>query len=303
MCTAIRFNGRFFGRTLDFESSFGEQIVATPRESVTIGDGKNRYSILGVGAVSNGLPLYFDGVNEWGLSMAALSFPGYAVYGLGGGRSVSSSSLILMTLGLCRSLKEAGDMLQNIVISKEGEADFGVTPLHWIISDPRSAMVVESVSGGLKLYDSPLGVLTNSPDYSYHMTRLSDCSCLSPKNPVDYIGKGLYSRGMGAIGLPGDFSSSSRFLRAAYIKENMILSEHDEDMGQAFMAISAMGIPRGAVISDEGLPVYTRYTALIDMMEPAYHLSSPSCRTVRHIRLDDRLMTAPEIAAFPIYGN
>ena len=79
MCTAIRFNEKYFARTLDFERSFGEEMLITPRGKMRIGEADNRYAMMGIGVLRSGLPLYFDGVNEWGLSAAALNFPGCAV--------------------------------------------------------------------------------------------------------------------------------------------------------------------------------------------------------------------------------
>ena len=300
MCTAIRFNKDFFGRTLDFERSFDEELIITPRESVRLLDSVNRYAIMGIGAVWEGHPLYFDGVNEWGLASAALNFPGYASYGSKGeGRAVESGRLISFILGFCRSVSEARDMLGSVEII----ADEGAVPLHWIVCDGREAMVVESVADGLKLYDNPVGVLTNSPPFPYHLTRLADISHLTPTSPTSAgVGTRIYSRGMGAIGLPGDFSSSSRFLRASFIRERSPLSEdRSEAVNMAFDILSSLSVPRGCVITDDGEIAYTRYTAVIDMAEPGYYLTTASCRTVGRISLTEEMMTSDHIITRPMY--
>lgn len=313
MCTAIRFNDRLFGRTFDFERSFDEELIVTPRGRMRIGEAENRYAIMGIGVIVGEMPLYFDGVNEWGLSAAALNFPHYAVYG--GGENaragVSSAHLISLILGFCRSCEEARDMLSNIIVNGRGaDEETPPTPLHWMLSDPRGSLVVEPLADGLSVRENPVGVLTNSPDFDYHLARLADLTHLDVKNPLTKDASPLYSRGMGAIGLPGDFSSSSRFLRAAFLKEHSdCTSGGGQDkadgtpggVGQAFNIFSSVTIPHGAVLSDEGEAVFTRYTALVDMDSPTYYLTTAACRTIRKATLTDSLCEGEHIVKFPIY--
>lgn len=308
MCTAIRFNERYFGRTLDFEKGFGESLVVTPREKMQILESRNRYAMMGVGTIFGGTPLYFDGVNEWGLAAAALNFPGYAVYRptASDGTGIPSGQLISHLLGLCRSVSEAKEMLGKISVT-DGSSDEKnpPSPLHWIIADGRESAVVESVAEGLRVVDNPVGVLSNSPPIDYHFTHLADFSCLGARNPENPLGQTKpYSRGMGAIGLPGDFSSSSRFVRAAFLKENCfgkLSCEGVDEIRRAFSVMSSLSIPIGAVLSDEGLPVFTMYTAIIDMEKPSYYLTTASCRTVLRLALTDSLCDGKEIQSYPIY--
>ena len=289
MCTAIRFNEYFFGRTLDFERSFGEQMLVLPRETVGLMDCKSRYAMMGIGVLCDGGAMLFDGVNEWGLASAALNFSGYACYGSVGGRAdIGAGGLISLVLGLCRSVGEAREMLGGINITRDGQ---GSAPLHWMVSDGREAMVVEAVAEGIRLYDNPVGVLTNAPDFVYHMTRLGDIAHLSPASRL-----ADYSRGMGAIGLPGDFSSASRFLRAAFICRHGTMPD-DTDLGVniAFDILSSLSVPRGCVITHGGEAAYTRYTSVINMSTPTYYLTTATCRTVHRLRLTDRLINGSEI--------
>lgn len=312
MCTAIRFNERLFGRTFDFERSFGEELIVTPRGRMKIGEAENRYAIMGIGVIVGEKPLYFDGVNEWGLCAAALNFPHYAVYGAGEGKAaISSAHLISLILGFCRSVTEAREMLSNIIVNGRGaDEKTPPTPLHWMLSDPRESAVVEPLSDGLSVRENPVGVLTNSPNFDYHLARLADLTHLDAKNPLTKNASPLYSRGMGAVGLPGDFSSSSRFLRAAFLKENCDCTSGDGQdkadgtpggVGQAFNIFSSVAIPHGAVLSDEGEAVFTRYTALMDMDSPTYYLTTAACRTIRKATLTDSLCEGEHIVKFPIY--
>ena len=303
MCTAIRFNERYFGRTLDFERSFGESLVVTPREKMRLLDSHNRYAMMGVGVLEGGVPMYFDGVNEWGLAAAALNFPKYAQYRSedGVGRGIFAGHLISHVLGLCRSVSEARQMLQKTLITGRVEnKELPATPLHWIIADGRESAVIESVESGLKIYDNPVGVLTNSPELPYHLTRLDDFSYLRAENPEG----GLYSRGLGAVGMPGDYSSTSRFIRAAFLKKQSFgetCSAAVGDMHRAFSLLDAVSVPLGAVITDEGLPAFTIYSAVIDLAEPSYYLTTASCRTIHAISLTDSLLDGREIQSYPIY--
>lgn len=301
MCTAIRFNDRFFGRTFDYEHSYGEQLVVSGRGSLSLVESKNRYAIMGVGIIHGGEALYFDGINEWGLCSAALNFPRFAVY-TEGGSCISAARLNSLVLGLCRSVSEARDMLSRLSVSG-AEGDLPTTPLHWLIADGREAMAVEPLAAGLTLTDDPSGVLTNSPPLSYHLTRLDDFLALSPKNPPAADGVVLYSRGMGAVGLPGGFSSSARFVRAAFLRENCSVAVDGTvgGVGQALDVLSSLALPRGAVLSDSGEPVYTRYTAVMDMASPSYYLTTATCRTVRRLTLTDRLRDSGKITAFRLY--
>ena len=314
MCTSIRFNERLFGRTFDYERSYGEELIVAPRGRMKIGEAENRYAVMGIGVIVGETPLYFDGVNEWGLCAAALNFPQYAVYGVGKNAraGVSSAHLISLILGFCRSCEEARDMLSHISISVAGaDEKTPPTPLHWMLSDPRSSLVVEPLASGLSVRDNPVGVLTNSPRFDYHLARLADLTALSPRNPLAKNAAPLYSRGMGAIGLPGDFSSSSRFLRAAFLKECCDCTsggggQNKADctsggVGQAFDILSSVAIPRGAVLSDGGEAVFTRYSALMDMDSPTYYLTTAACRTVRKATLTDSLCEGEHIVKFPIY--
>ena len=307
MCTAIRFNEKYFARTLDFERSFGEEMLITPRGKMRIGEADNRYAMMGIGVLRSGLPLYFDGVNEWGLSAAALNFPGCAVYGSASdGAGVSSSHLISLVLGFCRSVAEAKDMLGKISITDRGaDEKTPPTPLHWILADSRECAVVESVKEGLRIYDNPVGVLTNSPELPYHLTRLADISNLQAKNPsVGFSNRPIYSRGMGAVGLPGDFSSASRFLRATFIKENTVFTD-DKTMavGRLLSSMSAVSVPCGCVITDEGEISHTVYTVLCDLEESTYYLTTASCRAIRKFTLADRLCEERTIVRVPIYDE
>lgn len=305
MCTAIHLcNEGLFGRTLDFESSFGEGVVFTPREFMRMGEARNRYSMLGVGVVKDNATLYFDGMNEWGLTGAALHFPEYAVYHGEKDKKadVPSGLLVSFLLGFCKNIGEIKGAFQNISITGDRVLGLPPSPLHWIFADKTGAITIESTDRGLRVIDNPYGVLTNSPDFDYHSTRLADYMALRADYPENRLTKSPlthYSRGMGAIGLPGDFSSSSRFVRALFLKENTIADGGENpEISKMMHILSSVSIPRGCVITNDGAAVSTLYTCAMDSENLTYYFSSYSNRQLRAVKLYPE---QTDMKVFPIY--
>ena len=235
MCTAATYKTKdfYFGRTLDYEFSYGEQVVVTPRNyEVTWRDkklaGKKcKYAMIGMAHVAQNYPLYYEAVNEKGLGMAGLNFVGNAVYHepKSAGDNVASFEFIPWILGRCASVKEARDAVSSLCITNiPFSAGLPSSSLHWMIADADECIVVESMKDGIKVYDNPFGVLTNNPPFEQQCFQLNNYQGLSPKQPENAFAPGIplqaYSRGMGALGLPGDLSSSSRFVRAAFTRQH-----------------------------------------------------------------------------------
>ena len=187
MCTAALYksNHTYFGRNLDLERSYNEQVVITPRNyALSKGCPKpleTHYAMIGMAAGVKEYPLYYEATNEKGLSMAGLNFPGNAVYFpvTEGKENVAPFTLTSWVLGQCATLEEARKRLKNcnlaeIPFSKE----LPLSPLHWIISDATGSLVVESVREGLKIYDNPFDVLTNNPPFDYHRLHINDYMAL-----------------------------------------------------------------------------------------------------------------------------
>ena len=235
MCTAITYktDDFYFGRTLDYEFSYGERVTIAPRNFfLNFKNGetiKSHYAILGMAHVSENYPLFYDGINEKGLAMAGLNFPQNAHYNeeLDEKNNIASFELILYILSKCDGVKTAKKELEKInIINTPFSEKLLPSPLHFIIADKKEAITVEPRKDGLKIYENPVGVLTNNPPFDMQIFNLNNYMHLSKKDPENHFSKNLdlktYSRGMGALGLPGDLSSQSRFIRAAFIKENSI---------------------------------------------------------------------------------
>ena len=183
MCTAVTMNmgDTYFGRTLDYEISHGEQVTFMPRNfPLSFRHGKiltNHYAIEGMACVAEGYPLYFDAFNEKGLAMAGLNFVGYAKYHapVEGKNNVASFELIPWILAQCATVQEAKELLDRINLTADAFSEtLPPAQLHWMIGDSQETIVVESTSAGLKVYSNPVGVVTNNPEFEDQLFLLNN---------------------------------------------------------------------------------------------------------------------------------
>lgn len=278
MCTASNYitDNHYFGRNFDYEISYNEKVTITPRNYEfkfrKIDDIKTHYAIIGIAAGIDGYPLYYDACNEKGLAIAGLNFAGNAVYQddvKDGMINITPFELIPYLLGCAESVAEARKLLEKINLVNIDFADeLPLSPLHWMLSDNTGeAIVVEPLADGLEVYDNPVGVLTNNPPFDKQLFSLNNYRSLSVKNPEDTFSKSFnldeYSRGMGAIGLPGDLSSSSRFAKVAFTRANSY-SHVDEasSVSQFFHILQSVEQQNGCTfISDPDLYEYTIYSS------------------------------------------
>lgn len=288
MCTAATYHTKdhYFGRTLDYEVSYGEEVVVTPRNYPFhfrhMGSLNSHYAIIGMATVAGGCPLYYDAVNEKGLGIAGLNFPGNADYKpLAEGKdNVATFELIPWLLGQCATVGEARGLLErmNLADTPFGP-QFPVSPLHWILTDLEGAITVESVREGIRIYDNPVGILTNNPPFDYQMTNLTNYMSLSTEPPENHFSDRLeltpYSRGMGMLGMPGDLSSASRFVRAAFTKLHALSGETEsESVSQFFHILGSVEQPRGCVHMGEGKYEITIYTSCCNMERGIYYYTT-----------------------------
>lgn len=283
MCTALSYKTRdhYFGRTLDLEHDFRESVVITPRKYPLafrrMPPAGTHYAMIGMASIVDGYPLYYEATNERGLSMAGLNFPGNAYYPpeKHGKGTVSPFELIPFILGSCETVPQAKALLERIRIAAIPFSDaLPLSPLHWMIADSEQSIVVESMQDGLHIHDNPIGVMTNNPPFDYHMTNLTNYTALSPDQPKSHLGTvdlTLPSRGMGALGLPGDLSSPSRFIRAAYTKAYSACGEGEaESVGQFFHILGSVRHVRGSVMVN-GEPEITIYACCCNTNRGVYY--------------------------------
>lgn len=288
MCTAATYltNDFYFGRTLDYEFSYGEQVVIAPRNFPFIlrhaAPLNHHYAMIGMAHVMNGYPLYYDAINEKGLGIAGLNFVDNACYFAPreGKTNIAQYELIPWLLGACATVREARAALADLNITNlPFHEKLPLAQLHWIIADREEAITLESTADGLHIYDNPAGVLTNNPPFPQQMFNLNQYMHLSVDQPRNTFGKGLalhcFSRGMGALGLPGDVSSISRFVRVAFTKMNS-LSARDENasVSQFFHILGSVDQVRGLCRLENGEHEITIYTSCANADKGIYYYTT-----------------------------
>ena len=288
MCTAVSYKAKnhYFGRNLDLEYTYQEAVTVTPRNYPftfrKMGKIQQHFAIIGMAYINEGYPLYYDGSNEMGLSMAGLNFPGNAVYTPYRYHkdNIAPFELIPWILGQCATVSDAKKLLERINLLDENFSDeLPLSPLHWIIADKDRSIVLESGIDGIKIHNNPVGVLTNNPPFDYHLCNLNNYMQLTRGMPKNTFGNNLplskYSLGMGAMGLPGDFSSMSRFVRAAFVKLNSHSEDDEADsVSQFFHILKAVQMPKGCVELENGLYEFTRYSSCCNTDKGIYYYTT-----------------------------
>lgn len=284
MCTSISFltKDHYFGRTLDLEYSYDEKVVITPRkfpfEFRYQKPINNHFAMIGMATVVDGYPLYYEATNEKGLSMAGLNFPDKTVYKDFDHQknNICPFELIPWVLSKCESVEESKELLYSTnIISADFNDDFKSTPLHFMISDRDSSITVECVDDGLKIYYNPVSVLTNNPEFPMQVFNLNNYMSLTREEPETRFAEGFdfnkYSNGMGALGLPGDNSSMSRFVRAAFTRLNSVCGESEsESISQFFHILGSVSQSRGTVRAGDEF-MTTIYTSCCNTDKGIYY--------------------------------
>ena len=182
----------------------------------------------------------------------------------------------------------------------------GVTPpLHWILADKSGeCIVLEPTADGIKVYDNPIGVMTNSPEFSWHLQNLRQYIGLKsqPFAPTEWgdVPLSAFGQGSGSMGLPGDFTPPSRFVRAAYGKQNIQGIENEEEgISAIFHILSNCEVPKGAVITEDGILDNTIYTSAMCMESGTYYYHTYDCRQIIAIHLFNEDLDTAEIKTYP----
>lgn len=314
MCTAATYKTKdfYFGRTLDYEFSYNEEVTITPRnyqfnfrnkESIT-----NHYAIIGMAYVADKYPLYYDAINEKGLGIAGLNFVGNAHYNelQQEKDNIAQFEFIPWILSQCATTKEARRLIEKInLLNVPFSTQLPLAQLHWIISDSEESITVEAVRDGIKIYDNPVGVLTNNPPFDKQLFALNNYMNLSNKSPKNSFAQNLelqqYSRGMGAIGLPGDLSSQSRFVRVAFVKMNSVSGEDEnESVSQFFHILNSVDQQRGCCQLDDGKYEITIYTSCCNATKGIYYYTTYDNHQITAIDMHKENLDGESLIRYPL---
>lgn len=302
MCTCINFKTKdnYFGRNLDLEYRFNEKVVITPRNyKFNLKNGTSitsKYSMIGMATVVSNYPLYAEATNEKGLSMAGLYFPKNACFFKEEDNKLNLSpyELILYFLGLYSSISEIKKDIANLNITNTPfSKEMPVSDLHWMISDESECIVIEQMEDGLKVYNNPIGVLTNNPPFEYHLNNINNYSNLSPYNSENTFSNKInlnqYGQGMGAIGLPGDNSPASRFIRASFNKLNSKCEDDEKSsVTQFFHILDSVSMVQGTTITKENKNDITTYSCCINTSKGIYYYKTYTNNQIIAIKMFEK---------------
>ena len=309
MCTAIRLGGEYphFGRTLDYEYTFGEEVALLPRNAPLAQIQKGHLAILGMAHLADGFPLYYDAVNECGVAMAGLNFVGNAIYerDTGSEGQIPPHLLIPSVLSRARSVEEAVAFRATLTLCERAYSEkYPIARLHYMIADKDRSAVVEPRREGLLIYDNPHDVLTNNPPFPMqeaNLLRYDSLTATEPPPPTERWSFSCFTRGRGTFGLPGDVTSASRFVRAAFFRRTLTVAKDPIEAKSAlFHLLDAVSVLDGAVRTVHGND-HTQYSSCMDLTDISYAYTTYQNRRIRCIRLLNLPIDAEEIVTFPLH--
>lgn len=312
MCTALSITNQdhYFGRTMDIEYDIAQDVIITPHQFPIVFKNtkviKSHSAILGAGMICRNYPLYYEATNESGLSIAGLNFPFSANFNSESQRSynIETYELIPWILCQCDTVCDAEKLLMQTNITGNGfNAEYGAAPLHWIIADRTDCITVESTRQGIQIYNNPIGILTNEPSFEFHMSNLKNYVKLTAISPQSALWGNneisACSNGIGALGLPGDSSSASRFVRAAFTKSHALYGNHEENIvGQFFHIMSSVEQISGCVIVNDGSYEKTAYTSCCNTSRGIYYYTTYNNRRITAVDLHRENLDSTKLISY-----
>ena len=218
--------------------------------------------------------------------------------------NIASFEFIPWILGQCATVKEVRSFLGRINLCDTPFSDqFPSSSLHWLIADRSESITVECVADGMKIYDNPVGVLTNNPPFDMQLFQLNNYMQLSAKSPENHFSDKLnlntYSRGMGALGLPGDLSSQSRFIRVAFTKMHAISDESEaSSVSQFFHILGSVEQSRGCCEVAEGKYEITIYTSCCNADKGIYYYTTYDNHQISAVDMHKENLEAKELIRY-----
>ena len=316
MCTAISFQTKdhYFGRNLDLEYHYRETVTITPRcfplNFRRVRPLNRHYAIIGIATVAEGYPLYYDATNEKGLSMAGLNFPGNAVYQPvhNSMENIAPFEFIPWILGQCADVQETLNKIRKLNLAHISfNKEFPLSPLHWILTDRSRSVTIEPLKDGMKIYENPLGVLTNNPPFDYHIQNLSNYLNLTREEPQNRFSSVLkiapFSRGMGAIGLPGDMSSPSRFIRAAFTKFNSVCGQSEAESVSQFFHILESVTQQCGCVRVNNLFEKTVYSCCCNTDKGIYYYKTYDNSQITAVKMHSEELDSADIIVYPLIAE
>ncbi len=318
MCGAANYlsGDHYFGRNFDYEISYNERITVTPRNYPLkfrkIDTIENHYAFIGITAGIDEYPLYYDATNEKGLSIAGLNFEGNAYYADvdENKTNIATFELIPWILSQCVRVEDVKELLKDVNICNINfSSQLPASELHWIISDRNNSIVLEAVKEGIKIYDNPLGILTNNPPFDKQIFNLNNYRTISPKTPENIFSKDIqldaYSRGMGGMGIPGDLSSMSRFIKLAFTKVNAKSSTDElESVSQFFHILGSIEQQRGCtLVKEPDSYEITIYTSCANTDKGIYYYRTYENSQISAVDMHKEDLDSDKLVVYPLINT
>lgn len=323
-CTSIRVKTAdglvFYARTMEGGELFHSSVSVIPKGTEyqgTLPDGTQaglawttKYGMVGMNTY--GLPVISDGMNDAGLAAGNLMFPGYSGYQtfdpVKASSTIAQYEVISWILSNFATVTEVKKAISTIRVSKGPEALVGNLELHYTVHDSKGdSIVIEYVGGELYIHDNPFGVMTNSPTFDWHLTNLRNYANLSASNSKSFTVEGLkesgFGQGTGMLGLPGDYTPPSRFVRmVALVQSALPVTGADEGLNLAMTIINNIDVPIGSVRDRSGKEVVydqTQWAVVSDLARKRFYFRTYNNKDWRMVDVVKALANAKGIMTIP----
>jgi choloylglycine hydrolase len=245
------------------------------------------------------------GVATIGIAVAGLNFPGYAEYAAvpaEGATNVAAFEFPLWVASQFESVDEVEAALRDVaIVDRPINEKYPSSLLHWIIGDSERAIVVEYTAGGMHVFDDDVDVLANQPGFSWHHENLRNYLNATPDFPEDTVlgrahlepfGSGSHMRG-----IPGDYYSPSRFVRAAYVNAHYPQkSSEEENVSRAFHTLQQVAMVDGCAAMGSGEFEKTIYTGLFSSRTNTYYWNTYEDPAIQSVAMADHSPDGTELA-------
>lgn len=324
-CTGVRLVAKdgsaVYGRTMEWGTfDLHSRVTIFPRGYQFTGltpDGYNgktwqaKYGFLGLDMLQR--DILADGMNEKGLAVGLFYHPGYARYmkydKVRAKDTITAVDIVPYILAQFATVAEAKKGMQGVIVVPVVEKSLGIPmQAHWMVTEPSGkSMVIEYLNGRLRIFDNPLGVITNAPAYDWHMTNLRNYVNLSavaiPTKKIENLNFAPLGGGSGMIGLPGDFTPPSRFIRlVAWSQTKRPLPDSNEAVYELFRILDNFNVPLGAAEGSDnqaanlkGMRSSTTWTTGWDLHNKVLYFHTQHNRRVRMVALDKLDLTGDKI--------
>lgn len=320
MCTSITFKTddhvNMLARTMDFALLLAPVMTVIPRnfswqsiyERVSP---EPQFAFAGLSRSFDGENYVFaDGINEAGLACAVLYFPGYASYTNSvaeGKDNLAPHEVVQWILTSFNNLDAVKTAVMNVNLVETPLPFLGTTPpLHWIVTDESGAsIVIEPLEDGIKVYDNPIGVMTNSPDFNWHLTNIRNYIGIRPKQLDDITVNGVtfkpFGQAAGTFGLPGDFTPPARFIRTVFNRNAMRkITGEEEAIKAVYHILANVDIPRGSVITAQDSYDFTQHTSCMVCQSRTYYFKTYDNNQLNKLELMKENLDGSEPLTWPV---